>query len=69
MKTRTIQDARQIENDTYQTLRNAMSKLDDIHVWSKDESLNRDELWIYRARLQDALRIMEDLKPLRKDLK
>lgn len=67
MQRRTLGKAKSIESNLYETMRDAMKRLDDIHCWGP-ENLDRDALWELRARVQDAIRAMCDEAPLRKDL-
>ena len=65
--TKTNVEANIIESEILTKMRDAMDLLDNIHCWG-DETVNRDKLWLQRARLQDAIRAMYDLQALRKDL-
>ena len=62
---KTNKEAIKIEHEVYNHLINAMDLLDHIHAWG-DETVDRDKLWEQRARVQDAIRALNDLKPLRK---
>jgi len=53
-----------IEVDIISKVEDAMKALDDIHTWHKD--VDREMLWEVRARIQDALRALNDEKVLRK---
>ena len=65
---KTLSEANKIESEVYTKIREGMDLLDNIHCWG-DKTLDRDKLWELRARMQDAIRVMDDLKPLRKGLK
>lgn len=64
---KTNADADIIESEIYIKMEDAMELLNDIHCWG-DENVDRNKLWLQRARLQDALRAMNDLQTLRKNL-
>ena len=64
---KTLSKANEIESQVYTQMSNAMDLLDHIHSYG-DESLDRKKLWEIRARMQDALRAMNDLQGLRKNL-
>jgi len=64
---KTLSEANKIESEIYTKMVDSMDLLNNIHCWG-DETIDRDKLWLLRARMQDAIRSMNDLKPLRKDL-
>jgi len=64
---KTNTEANIIESEILTKMVDAMDLLNNIHCWG-DENVNRDALWEQRARLQDAIRAMHDMKALRKDL-
>jgi len=64
---KTLSEANKIESQILTKMVDSMDLLNNIHCWG-DKDLNRDKLWLIRARLQDAIRSMHDEKPLRKDL-
>lgn len=64
---KTLSEANKIESKILTEMIHSLDLLNNIHCWGP-EDLNRDKLWDLRARLQDAIRAMHDLKPLRKDL-
>lgn len=64
---KTLSEAKKIESELYTMLVNSSELLDIIHC-SGAENLDRDELWLIRARVQDAVRAMNDLQVLRKNL-
>lgn len=62
---RDLDTAAKIEHDLIGEIKQAIEKLEDIHAWGPVD-LDRDALWTFRARVQDAMRVMHDLKPMRK---
>jgi hypothetical protein len=64
---KTLSEANKIQSELYTMIVNAHELLGAIHTWG-DETLDRDKLWLIRARVQDALRAMNDLQGLRKGL-
>lgn len=56
--------ANKIESEILTKMVGALELLNHIHTWHKN--VDRDKLWENRARLQDAIRAMNDEKSLRK---
>lgn len=63
---KTLSEAKTIESEIYTKMVIAKELID--HIYSYGDGSQLKELWEIRARLQDALRAMNDLNSIRKGL-